>query len=118
MYKSSEDYGGGEMGKEGKKQIRGIKIQSMNYAMIAAAAVLYVILIYATIQASVKYRRMMDATEDYILCEKDAALVREGSDYLTEQVRLYTMTMEPEYMEAYFEEKTCKKDVRLVLGMR
>ncbi len=105
MYKSSEDYGGGEMEKDGKKQIRGIKIQSMNYAMIAAAAVLYVILIYATIQASVRYRRMMDATEDYILCEKDAALVREGSDYLTEQVRLYTMTMEPEYMEAYFEEK-------------
>lgn len=93
------------MEKEGTKNIKGIKIRTMNYAMIAVAAVLYIILFYATIQASVRYRRLIDATEDYILCEEDAALVREGSDYLTEQVRMYIITMEPEYMEAYFEEK-------------
>ena len=66
---------------------------------------MYVVLVYATVQASIKYKRLIEATEDYILCEKDAALVREGSDYLTEQVRLYVVTLEPEYMEAYFTEK-------------
>lgn len=93
------------MEKEGTRNIKGIKIRTMNYAMIVAAAVLYIILLYATIQVSVRYRKLINATEDYILCEKDAALVREGSDYLTEQVRMYIITMEPEYMEAYFEEK-------------
>lgn len=93
------------MEKEGTKNIKGIKIRTMNYAMIVAAAILYIILLYATIQVSIRYRKLIDATEDYILCEKDAALVREGSDYLTEQVRMYIITMEPEYMEAYFEEK-------------
>lgn len=93
------------MEKEKGGKIKGIRIRTLNYAMIMAAAVLYVILVYATIQASVKYKRLIQATEDYIRCEKDAALVREGSDYLTEQVRLYVVTMEPEYMEAYFTEK-------------
>ena len=95
------------MEKEKGGKIKGIKIRTINYAMIIAAAVLYVVLVYATVQASIKYKRLIEATEDYILCEKDAALVREGSDYLTEQVRLYVVTLEPEYMEAYF----TKKDV-------
>ena len=94
-----------EMEKEKGGKIKGIKIRTINYAMIIAAAVLYVVLVYATVQASIKYKRLIEATEDYILCEKDAALVREGSDYLTEQVRLYVVTLEPEYMEAYFTEK-------------
>ena len=93
------------MEKERGGNIKGIKIRTLNYAMIIAAAVLYAILVYATVQASVKYKRLIEATEDYILCEKDAVLVREGSDFLTEQVRLYVVTMEPEYMEAYFTEK-------------
>lgn len=93
------------MEKEKGGKIKGIKIRTINYAMIIAAAVLYVVLVYATVQASIKYKRLIEATEDYILCEKDAALVREGSDYLTEQVRLYVVTLEPEYMEAYFTEK-------------
>ena len=93
------------MRKEGKYQVRGIKIRTMNYAMILAAAVLYVVLIYMTYHISVKYEKLTQATEDYIRCEKDAAMVREASDHLTDQVRLYTVTMEPQYMEAYFEEK-------------
>ena len=93
------------MEKEKGGKIKGIKIRTINYAMIIAAAVLYVVLVYATVQASIKYKRLIEATEDYILCEKDAALVREGSDYLTEQVHLYVVTLEPEYMEAYFTEK-------------
>ena len=107
MYKIPRDYyfRENEMEKEKGGKIKGIKIRTINYAMIIAAAVLYVVLVYATVQASIKYKRLIEATEDYILCEKDAALVREGSDYLTEQVRLYVVTLEPEYMEAYFTEK-------------
>lgn len=93
------------MKKQSKGRIKGIRIRTLNYSMIAAAAVLYIILIYATFQVSVKYEKLIKATDEYISCERDAALVREGSDYLTEQVRLYVITARPEHMEAYFTEK-------------
>ncbi|MCI9147457.1 MAG: GGDEF domain-containing protein [Hungatella sp.] len=93
------------MEKQEKGRIKGFKIRTLNYSMIVAAAVLYAVLIYATFQVSVKYEKLIKTTEEYISCEKDAGLVREGSDYLTEQVRLYAITAKPEYMEAYFTEK-------------
>ncbi len=93
------------MGKKETGQIKGIRICTLNYIMIISAAVLYMILIYATFQVSVKYERLIKATEDYISSEKDGVLIKEGSDYLTEQARLYVVTMEPQYLEAYFTEK-------------
>lgn len=97
------------MKKETGGNVKGIKIQTLNYTMIIVAAILYLVLVYATVQVSVKYEKLISATEDYIRCEKDAALVREGSDYLTEQVRMYVVTMEPLYMKAYFEEKNVNR---------
>ena len=40
----------------------------------------------------------------YILCEKAATNLQDGSDYLTEQVRLYVMTGQQNYLDSYFEE--------------
>lgn len=97
------------MEKQETGQVKGIRICTLNYIMIIAAAVLYMILIYATFHVSVKYERLIKATEDYIGSEKDGALVREGSDYLTEQARLYVVTMESKYMDAYFTEKNVTK---------
>lgn len=97
------------MNKEIAGKIKGVKIQTLNCAMIIAAAVLYLTLVYATIQVSLRYEKLIQATEDYIICGEDAVLVKEGSDYLTEQVRMYVVTMEPSYMEAYFEEKNVNR---------
>ena len=92
------------MNKKDKKTLQGIKIRNFNYWMIVIACILYGFLIYETAQISIKYRVMTAATQKYIACEKNAALVHDGSDELTEQVRLYAVTMKPEYMEAYFKE--------------
>ena len=93
------------MEKQEKSQVKGIRICTLNYIIFVSAVVLFNILIYATVQVSVRYEKLIKATEDYITCEKDGALVREGSDYLTEQTRLYVVTMEPRYLEEYFTEK-------------
>ncbi len=90
---------------EKQEQVKGIRICTLNYIMIVSAAVLYLILVYATVQVSVRYEKLITATEDYISSEKDGALLRAGSDYLTEQARLYVVTLESKYMEAYFTEK-------------
>ena len=86
------------------KSIKGIKIRSLNLVMIFIACVLYLFLIYATIYASRHFSNMVSSTEQFVTCEHNADLVQEFSDYLTEQVRLYTMTLKPEHVKAYFTE--------------
>lgn len=58
-----------------------------------------------------EFNTIKTATEQYITCEDATKQMQEGSDYLTEQVRLYTYTMtgEKQYMDNYFKEKETGK---------
>lgn len=87
-----------------RKTVHGIKIRSMNFVMILISCILYLLLICATVYASHRYKAMISATEEYITCEDYAALVSSGSDYLTEKVRLYTVTADPVHVQDYFTE--------------
>ena len=84
------------------KSIKGIKIRSLNLAMIFVACILYLLLIFATVHASACYTDMVASTREYITCEENASLVTQGSDFLTEQVRLFAVTADPQYLAAYF----------------
>ena len=86
------------------KSIKGIKIRSLNLAMIFVACILYLLLIYATFYASHYFSNLVSATEQFVTCEHNADLVQEYSNYLTEQARLFALTGKPEYLEAYFRE--------------
>ncbi len=90
--------------KSGKRSLRGIKIRTMNYVMIFVSIVLYIVLIWVTAYASRKYDDMVSATDAYIRYQEKASLVKEGSDYLTEQVRLYGVEMNLADVENYFRE--------------
>lgn len=91
---------------EGNKtdQIKGIRMRTLNYVLILASCILYILVIYATVRAAVEYRDMVADVDNYIECEKNAALVSDGSDYLTQQVQLYVVTQQPQYVDRYFEE--------------
>lgn len=56
-----------------------------------------------------EFNTIKTATEQYILCDDATREMQDGSDYLTEQVRLYTMTGEKQYMDNYFKEKESDK---------
>ena len=56
-----------------------------------------------------EFNTIKTATEQYIIYEDAIKQMQEGSDYLTEQVRLYTMTGEKQYMDNYFKEKETGK---------
>lgn len=92
------------MENEKQKNVRGIKIRTINSVMILAAFLLYMLVIYATLQVSLRYDELLSATNDYIACEKNAADVREGSDYLTEKVRLFVVTCNMQHVEDYLTE--------------
>ena len=87
-----------------KRPIKGIRIRTVNYGMIFISAVLYILLITATINASKEYKAMINSTDSYIDAQKLAAQIADGSNYLTEQIQLYVITLQPQYMEAYFTE--------------
>lgn len=99
------------IGKDGivMKEIQGIKIQTFNICIIVIACLLSACLLYATTVVSARYEKLVEITEMHILLEKDANAVHEASDYLTTQVRLYAVNMEPKYMKNYFEEVNTTK---------
>ena len=92
-----------------KKQVRGIRISTVNMIMIFISCALYILLITATVRVSDRYKDVHSSMDDYIAFEENEALLTDGSAYLTEQVRLYTVTLEPQYMEAYFTEANVTK---------
>ena len=56
-----------------------------------------------------EYDQLAVSTSEYMTCEEYALQLNAASDYLTEQVRLYAINMDPCYMEAYFEEYGSKR---------
>ena len=86
------------------RKIKGIKIRTFNNCMMILSCIFYVFLICTTAILSSKYQNLIKDTDEYIACEKNAAMVTQASDYLTGQVRLYVQNMDVKYMQAYFEE--------------
>ena len=103
------------MNPEEKKRIGGVRLYAVNYIMLTVTCVFYAILIFATVQVARKYDLLIFATENYIACERDAFLMNDGSDYLTEQVRLFAVTGEEQRVADYFEEVhvTRRRDIAL-----
>lgn len=81
-----------------------IHIKRFSTGSMILAGFLSVMFVLLTLQAGFCYGRMENATELYIISEKSARKLQQGSDVLTEQVRLYVMTGDTEYLDAYFEE--------------
>lgn len=98
-----------------KKTIKGIKIRSLNLIMLSISCILYIFLILATIQSMQQYNAMVATTDRHIACEEITALVTNGSDYLTEQARLYTITADTRHLDNYFTEAhtTRRRDTAL-----
>lgn len=89
--------------------IRGIKIRTFNSCMIVLSCILFAFLIYNIATMPGRYHALVEYTDDYIACQKDAAMLAEASDYLTEQVRLYAQNMDLRNMNLYFEEANVTK---------
>ena len=90
--------------KTNQKSLAGISIRTLNIIMFAIALVLAAFLLFTTNQVSDSYEIMQDATEEYIECQTAAQNMMSASDYLTEQVRAFTVTGETEYVQNFYEE--------------
>lgn len=86
------------------KKIKGIKITTLNMSMIVLSLIVFVLLIGGTFSLNRKYESLISNTGDYMLCEKASSDLSNASDYLTEQVRLFTVNYDSRNMFNYFEE--------------
>ena len=66
-----------------------VKVSVINGILIFMTCLLAACLLFVTIHTSQKYTEIDDSARDYIELEKQADLVKDASDYLTEQVRLF-----------------------------
>ncbi|MBO4539484.1 MAG: GGDEF domain-containing protein [Clostridia bacterium] len=87
----------------------GIRLQKMNYVMAAITLAISVLLIIATYRTSEGYKQLKNSTDDYIAWNKSANDMQAGSDYLTEQVRLFVITGQKTYLDNYFYEADVAK---------
>lgn len=92
-----------------EKNIKGIKIRNFNTFMIAVACALYAMLLYATTQMTARYNDFIRYNDEYIVCHESAVQMNAASDYLTDQVRLFTQNMDLKHMENYFKEANEEK---------
>ena len=87
-----------------RTDVKKIRIERVSAWSIAITIALGVLLVVISAECTRQFANLQSATNEYIDCEKAARQLQEGSDYLAEQVRLYTVTNQREYMDNYFQE--------------
>lgn len=87
------------MGAKRKIEIRKVSRFGIWITLFLALAFVFLI-----IQGENEFFAMNESTEQYIQGEKAAQQLEKGADYLTQQVRMYVMTGDTSYMDAYFVE--------------
>ena len=81
-----------------------IKIRKVSAWSIGITILLAILFLIITVQGGKEFKIVQDSTNRYIVCERAAKNLQDGSNYLTEQVRLYAMTGEQTYLDNYFQE--------------
>ena len=82
-----------------------IRIERVSIGSIAVTILLGILLVFVSSECTQQFAALQTATDEYIECENQASELQAASDYLAEQVRLFVVTGQREYMDLYFEEK-------------
>ena len=92
------------MSTETEHGLGGIRIRRVFYAVVVTAAVFCFLLLYITVETERVYTRSEGDWTAYVRMQQDAYGMQQGSDYLTQQVRIYTVTEDFACVRLYFEE--------------
>lgn len=84
-----------------KKKIKILRVSNGSFIITVILTILFFVI---AICGNREFHILKQATDKYIVCEEAAKQLQDGSDYLTEQVRLYVMTGDQKYMDLYFKE--------------
>lgn len=97
------------MNNTGQKHVKGVRIRSLNITMFVLSLILFIAVFWTTLRVARDYNETVQATENYIAWEKSAHQIHVASDYLTEEARLYTQTLNIEHALNYLDELFASK---------
>ncbi len=89
---------------EGQHTSKRVRTRPLCVGMLSAACILLAALIAVAVYVSRHYRGAQESMAGYIEAEKNNLLLRNTSDYLTDQARGYAATMDFQFVENYYEE--------------
>lgn len=82
-----------------------IRIERVSVWSIGITILLGILLVFLSAECTRQFAALQTATTEYIECENQERQLQAASDYLAEQVRLFVVTGQREYIDLYFEEK-------------
>ncbi|MBQ7637171.1 MAG: GGDEF domain-containing protein [Lachnospiraceae bacterium] len=88
---------------------KGIHLRTLSYYLMFASLVIGLVSIFGMVNVYSKYKGMLISSSDYGNARDSIYNLKEGSDYLTEQVRQYAITGNRAYMENYFYEADVRR---------
>ena len=83
---------------------KGVRLSVLSGTVLVVAILLSLLLLRSVSLTAAGYRALQEDTTRYVDSRQDAADMRAGSDYLTEQVRAFTVTGDPVRVENFFTE--------------
>ena len=104
------------MSKENRKR-NGINIIRLNSLAILVMAAVFVFILVISNIVNKKFHAVETNIEKFITCEKGSQYIEESADYLTDNARLFAVTLDKEYAERYFEEIEVTKRQEQALEM-
>lgn len=84
--------------------LKGFRIQSLSLWLVAFTLIISVLIGIGIVQVMKDYYELAQRTREYVFAQEDARDLLFGSNYLTDQARLYDVTKDHVYAEAYFTE--------------
>lgn len=95
--------------------LKGFRIQSLSLWLVAFTLIISVLIGIGIVQVMKDYYELAQRTREYVFAQEDARDLLFGSNYLTDQARLYAVTKDHDYAEAYFTEvhETRRRDLAL-----
>ena len=87
-----------------KFKLKGVSLRVMNLISVIIAFVITLTLVISLYMLTSGYRGMNKSTNEYFEWEKDAGELEAASDYLTDEVRYYSISYDKKHLNNYFDE--------------
>ncbi len=88
----------------GHKTKHGIKIRFINLISIIITAIVFCFILSISNKVKEEFFAMESIFEKVKICEKDSNILRERTEFLTEQARLFVATQKEQYAKSYIHE--------------
>lgn len=90
--------------KGSEHSLTGINIQTLNLFFIILTAIVFCFILVISATVNNRFHAVENAIDKFIVCEQSSELIKESTNYLTDQARLFVVTHKEIYALAYLDE--------------